>query len=1450
MSFSPNDVENGIQDSISSLIDTHTSGAEITADFFDDLSGLNMDTDVASALQDHAASNSSFWDKIYLADPEEYTSDTIREVTLGTAANMLAAQENLTLRMTTDLILKTTYDYTIEEAFVKYVGDLPVSAYVEKTTGRIVVSEVVQSTTTHIPIGKYLVGLARATEAYLMYATFKNTIVDSYHATLGQEDTFTPAKDYLVATTGAVTGLAASSLAGGPETPIGGFVAGLVGGLAGWTADSLIGTLGNIIHDAKVDGKTLEETQAIARAAIRDAVNDSWSAEGSEAATGLTKAGEFNSDLLDSLKSIIPDAGTPVRDALPDPIVNEIQPAFANAITASSPLVIDLSSSHTGVTLTAWDSDSTTTFFDLNDNGFAVQTAWVSDDTGLLARDLDSNGRIDSTAELFGSPTVDGFANLAALDSNHDLRIDNNDVDWSTLVVWTDDNGDAVTESGELHSLASLGIASIDLAGVAASTSTISGNPISHTSSVTFTDGDTATIADAWFVHDNTNSYYTGAYTLDPEVLFLPTLRGYGTLPDFSVAMSLDSDLKNMVAEFVGGFTISDIADAATEITDILYKWAGVDGVSPASRGYEVDARHLEFLEHMLGTDFNQTTYGPDGANPRTDAAAYLEDAYQAAFKMFSADFLIQVGIGELFDSPLTYNPATGMPNGDMALSHDAIDDLAIVAPSTGPENEAFWVALAGTLDDIKGIDNLTVDEISWLGSAVTASNALLDWSDVLSAYYHDAGTSSANGTSGADILDGGNAADTIHGNAGDDVIHGGYGNDFIYGDDDDDILYGGEGHDYVLGGSGNDILYGENGNDQMFGGSGNDTYYAGAGGNYLTETDGNDTYVYGGGDDVISEYGGTDQIILPPGIVLGDLTFSRVSTSNSLIYFDDLLIQIEGSGSIQIQGHFQSPSFAIETLVFSDSSTVSLSSVAGADVRLTDGNDNYSGSGDASYAAYGFDGNDTIWANGTGDHILDGGNGNDILQGGTASNDTYIASAGFDQILENGGIDTIVIQAEYNTSDLSFYRIGTYDLGILISGLGQIQIVGQLSYTGGVENIHFLADNTTLSLTDMSVATIGTADNDYLYAPSAGASPNDLFDGREGDDHLYGGAGNDVYVFSAGHDTIDEGGSGGDDTIRVRDSYTPSDVSVFFDESQNLQVIDSDGNNITVYSQGYASGYGVEHISFGDSTTWNLGSMEIETHGTSGSDSLTGSDYGDASSDDTIYGYAGNDYLYGGGGADSLYGGDGNDTLRGEAGNDVIYGGDGDDDIYAGSLDGDDVAHGGAGADVMYGADHSILYGDDGNDSLYNNVSSAYATGALVTLYGGGGTDALYGGDGATIMDGGAGADTLYGGSGHNVFRFGADTSFDAVDTVQYFYKNDGDQIDISDILDGHFNPATDVITNFVQINDNAGNSEIYVDPAGSADFGASAHIATILSVTGLTDEESLVTSGTLLAA
>jgi Ca2+-binding RTX toxin-like protein len=85
---------------------------------------------------------------------------------------------------------------------------------------------------------------------------------------------------------------------------------------------------------------------------------------------------------------------------------------------------------------------------------------------------------------------------------------------------------------------------------------------------------------------------------------------------------------------------------------------------------------------------------------------------------------------------------------------------------------------------------------------------------------------------------------------------------------------------------------------------------------------------------------------------------------------------------------------------------------------------------------------------------------------------------------------------------------------------------------------------------------------------PTAGA--NDIVDGREGNDTLGGGAGKDAYIFSVGNDIINE--TSGDDTIRVRDSYDASDITIAFVQfsfaDNALQLTGSSGNTILVTNE------------------------------------------------------------------------------------------------------------------------------------------------------------------------------------------------------------------------------------------------------------------------------------------
>ncbi|MEA3015542.1 MAG: large repetitive protein, partial [Sphingomonadales bacterium] len=131
--------------------------------------------------------------------------------------------------------------------------------------------------------------------------------------------------------------------------------------------------------------------------------------------------------------------------------------------TGSDPLVFDLGGD--GVSFLTADAGVT---FDLDGDGTAEATGWLTAGDGLLVLDLDGSGAIEDGTEVL-SETFLGldFANsldaLRFLDDNEDGVIDAGDEAYSTLRLWADADGDGVSDAGELHGFAEMGIVSIDL---------------------------------------------------------------------------------------------------------------------------------------------------------------------------------------------------------------------------------------------------------------------------------------------------------------------------------------------------------------------------------------------------------------------------------------------------------------------------------------------------------------------------------------------------------------------------------------------------------------------------------------------------------------------------------------------------------------------------------------------------------------------------------------------------------------------------------------------------------------------------------------------------------------------------------------------------------------------------------------------------------------------------
>ncbi len=411
------------------------------------------------------------------------------------------------------------------------------------------------------------------------------------------------------------------------------------------------------------------------------------------------------------------------------------------------------------------------------------------------------------------------------------------------------------------------------------------------------------------------------------------------------------------------------------DIADVLYRWAGVDGISPTARGPNIDARKLGFLEALFGKEFLQWGTVP---NPYEEAGALLEAAWGDVYGNFASHIMIQAGAASLFNGAASYDLAAGELTGAMDLVESEIDALVPFATANGVNTLDYWLRIADLIEFTKGLANLSGTEEGWLDTALYDSGLTETWDDIVSQYQ---------------FLD--NTGITEYGTSGNDTIDGTVGDDSLYGQGGTDVISAGDGDDLIKSTSGSwgndsagDELHGGHGNDVIHGSAGDDSLSAGPGGDFVFGYDGDDTYSYTGGDDVYEDsFNSADKIILPSGISANDLQFHIVNG-------DDLLIEVDDLGTITIVNQLQQGgSGAIETIEFDDTPTLNLMTIPTPAQYGTDGADTIYGitAGTGDY-------DDRIYALG-GDDILNGYGGTNVLDGG-AGNDTIYSSGTFDTII------------------------------------------------------------------------------------------------------------------------------------------------------------------------------------------------------------------------------------------------------------------------------------------------------------------------------------------------------------------------------------------------------------------------------------------------------------------
>jgi Ca2+-binding RTX toxin-like protein len=397
-------------------------------------------------------------------------------------------------------------------------------------------------------------------------------------------------------------------------------------------------------------------------------------------------------------------------------------------------------------------------------------------------------------------------------------------------------------------------------------------------------------------------------------------------------------------------------------------------------------------------------------------------------------------------------------------------------------------------------------------------------------------------------------------------------------------------GNDTILAGGGNDLLSGGLGNDTLIGGAGNDMLAGGTGADRMTGGIGDDVYFVDNTGDVVTEKAneGTDTIET-------SLTSLSIATLS-----------------------------AIENLTYTELSNATLVGNALSNI-LT-----------------GSAGNDT----------LNGGVGADTMVGGIG-NDTYIVDNQADAITENLGEGTDSVQSSVSYILSDHIENLTLTGKAAINGTGNNQantITGNaaantLSGGQGTDTLNGGAGNDTLFGGAGADTLYGGAGDDFLrgFLDYEDADLNNAefaeFVGSQSSvvDHLYGGEGNDVYMFDqfVGTPIVYEYLNQGVDTV-LGDltQYTLTDNVENYVNDLNLT---NNGQPVSVV----VIGNHLNNVLKSSPTSWDSISVILSTIDNANV------------SQEAFYGLGGNDTILAGGGNDLLSGGLGNDRLSGGFGSD-----------------------------------------------------------------------------------------------------------------------------------------------------------------------------------------------------
>ena len=975
------------------------------------------------------------------------------------------------------------------------------------------------------------------------------------------------------------------------------------------------------------------------------------------------------------------------------PIIGPLQTQFGQAEQTRSPLILDLDGLNGADTL-----DKTAGIhFDHDGNKFAEQTGWVGQNDGLLVWDKNGNGQIDNGTELFGNNTVlnnggkaaNGFAALAELDANKDGKVDASDAASSQLRVFRDANSNGVVDAGELLSLAEAGVQSLNTGYTSQAVTDANGNQHLQTGSFTTTTGQSRVMDDVWFAVDTARTIDTELVAVNDAIAALPDIEGFGNVHSLHQAMARDASgkLQALVQQYAG---TGDPAMRASLLNDIIYRWAGVQDIDPASRAATQiygnvigDARKLATLETFLGESYLGTwCWGARDPNPHGQAAPILLNAYDQLAQWVGNQLLAQTLFRPLYESiGLRFTPDNQSLEWDVSA---VVATLRAQYDANAAQGLAMFISFATNLKTMEEAGTQILAKLRQQGNvqgqgfdlylAVLGDNLLTGTAgaDTLSARAEVDNLFSAG--KGADTLNGGSGADTFIWAKGDgnDIISEVGGTSTVVDtlnlldvnasearlSRDATNLYVTIGAEQIkvadhFGNASTvleqiqfsdgrtwgkteleaaPLLYlGTTSDDALTGTSQSDAFEGGKGADTLWGGAGGDSYAWakGDGNDVISDYDSLASKNVDT-LKLADVAREDVQLSRDPAH---LYVTILSAGEkIQVFDHFGGNGAGLERIEFSSGNPpLLLADLNAAPYRGTTGKDTLSGTV-AAETFIGGKGVDTLWGGaGSDSYVWIKGDGNDII-------------SDYDSVASKN-IDTLKL-ADVLREDVQLSRDTAHLYVTIVSTGEKIQVFDHFTGNGaGLERIEFPSGNPLL-LADLNAAAYrGTAGKDTL----SGTSAAETFVGGKGIDLLWGGAGGDSYVWvkGDGNDIIsdyDSVASKNIDTLKLID-VAREDVQLSRDTAHLYVTIVSTGEKIQVFDHFSGNGAGLERIEFSSGNPLLLADLNAAVfRGTGGADTITGTN-----GNDVLDGQAGNDVLAGGVGSDvyQMGRGYGTDTIQ-----------------------------------------------------------------------------------------------------------------------------------------------------------------------------------------------------------